>query len=136
MTAERATASDFTLAVLLDPFTVGIRDPEVFDPPSTRVNMDVYMSVFTNELWLSCLGIGLSIMLAHWFVCTLSHTGRVRDIQNHVESITQSIAFFLNTLVLLGQTESGSNPRNVFSCRLSTRFPNKSGIVVYIVIVS
>ncbi len=111
VTAERATASDFTLAVLLDPFTVGIRNPEVFDPPSTRINMDVYVSVFTRELWLSCLGLGIITSLVHWFVCTLSHAGRFEANQKHVETIIQSIIFFLSSLALIGQTESGSKKR-------------------------
>ncbi len=65
--SERAAVNDYTIGLIPDPLTLVIRNPGLGNN-KVEVNMDVFYSVFTPELWLATVGIGFVIMVTYIFV--------------------------------------------------------------------
>ncbi len=100
--SERAAVNDYTIGLIPDPLTLVIRNPGLGNN-KVEVNMDVFYSVFTPELWLATVGIGFVIMVTYIFVAC----GQDNKIKSPIQDsywfrAIDGWAFFCTMFVQLG----------------------------------
>ncbi len=128
ITASRATAIDYSLGVMAEPYSLGIRDPDIYNPPSGRVDASVFLTVFNLQLWLTCLGTWAGITLVHFCVSFSRNRYDGRSLRPGAlgKQLVESSAFLVR---FIAQLDDGDNKR-YFLDLCARKFHNKTpGIV-------
>ncbi len=113
---------------MAEPYSLGIRDPDIYNPPSGRVDASVFLTVFNLQLWLTCLGTWAGITLVHFCVSFSRNRYDGRSLRPGALSkqLVESSAFLVR---FIAQLDDGDNKR-YFLDLCARKFHNKTpGIV-------